>query len=218
MHRKLILIRHGQSIRNAGDTVQGSDPDPANALSEKGISQAYALGCMLARQGIVPAGVWSSPLIRARQTCDIALGVMGCVLPVQEDPRLGEMCKGLKGLPGGMEGRPRHEAKTPEYREQFRRGGWDFRHGSLESGGETARETGTRFLAAIHAAADVLQDDTVGLVFTHGQVSRFGLGAALGFPDLEQLSADYRLDNCESLIVGRDMERQWEYLGRLAAF
>jgi broad specificity phosphatase PhoE len=214
---KLILIRHGQSIRNAGDTVQGSDPDPANILSEKGKEQAYALGDLMVRRGITPASVWSSPLPRARQTCDIVLGVMRCNLPVNEDPRLQEMCKGLRGLPGGLEGRKRQEAKTAEYREQYRRFGWDFRHGSRESGGETAREAGLRFLAIMHMIADGLAGNATGFVFAHGQVIRYGIGAAFGFTDIKSLDANYRLNNCESLIVGRSAIKQWQLMGRMAA-
>ncbi len=214
---KLILIRHGQSINNTGETVQGSDPDPANVLSDRGRQQAYMLGHVLVGGGIAFAGVWTSPLVRARQTCDLALSVVGSDLPVRGDPRLREMCKGLRGLPGGMEGRRRNEVKTPEYRAQYKQGGWDFRHGSLESGGETARETGTRFLAAMNDAADSLADDETGLVFAHGQAIRFGLGAALGFPDIQKLDAECRLDNCEGFLTACNAENQWQFLGRLAA-
>jgi|GEM_PF-1064902 len=215
--KKLLLIRHGRSIRNAGETVQGSDPDPANTLNYKGKLQALALGRMLAEQDILPAKVWSSPLVRARETCDITLKAMSCVSPVHEDPRLREMCKGLRGLPGGMEGRRRDEVKTPEYREQYRRDGWDFRHGSLESGGETAREVGARYLSAMHDITDELEDGTTGFVFAHGQSSRYGLGAALGFPDIQQIDANYKLGNGEYLAIARTTDMGWQFLGRVAA-
>jgi broad specificity phosphatase PhoE len=213
---KLMLIRHGQSINNAGETVQGSDPDPGNVLSEKGIRQALALGDMLLSQHITPAGVWSSPLVRARQTCDIVLKIMGCDLPVQEDLRLSEMCKGRRGLPGGLEGRNRNEVKTPAYRQGFKDQGWHFRHGSLESGGETAKEAGERFFGAMEDIADGLPDDQTGLVFAHGQASRFGAGVALGFPPMDEMDATYRLANCEGLVMARDAG-QWQFLGRIAA-
>lgn len=213
----LVLIRHGQSVRNAGDTVQGSDPDPANTLNEKGREQADDLGHFFARRGIRPAVVWSSPLVRARETADITLRIMGCNLPVNEDLRLREICKGARGLPGGLEGRSREDAKPQAYREEYLRLGWDFRHGSLESGGETAREVGWRFLAVIDMIADALTDDATGLVFTHGQASRYGLGAALGFPDLKEIDAKYKLGNCESLVVSRSPQKQWQFVERMAA-
>jgi broad specificity phosphatase PhoE len=215
--KKLLLIRHGQSIRNAGETVQGSDSDPANTLSEKGRRQALALGRMLARQGILPAEVWSSPLVRARETGDIVLKAMSCSLPVHEDDRLREMCKGLNGLPGGLEGRRRDEVKTPEYREGYTQDGWDFRHGSLESGGETARETGMRYLSVMDDIADSLEDGATAFVFGHGQGNRYGVGAALGFPDIQRIDAMYKLGNCERLSITRTAAMQWQSVERMTA-
>lgn len=212
---KLILVRHGQSVNNAGDTVQGSDPDPANTLSPKGREQAYKYGKLLVGRGIVPAGVWSSPLPRARETCDIVLRVMKCDLPVKEDPRLREICKGRRGLRGGLEGRKRDEAKPPAYRQQYLQFGWDFRHGSMESHGETAREAGRRFLAAMNMIADKLPSSAIGLVFAHGQAIRFGVGAGLGFPDIKWLDATYKLGNCDSLFATRSARRQWRVTDRL---
>lgn len=214
---KLILIRHGQSVHNAGDTVQGSDPDPTNILSTVGKDQSFTFGHVLAQRRIAPACLWSSPLPRARQTGRIVAKAMKCRLPIQEDPRLREICKGSRGLPGGLEGRRRDEAKTPAYREQYQRLGWDFRHGSLESGGETAREAGRRFLTVLNMIADGLADNATGLVFAHGQVIRYGIGAAWGFPDLKKIDASFRLGNCESLIVVRSPQRIWRLVGRMAS-
>lgn len=197
--------------------VQGSDPDPANVLSTLGKRQARTLGRALLMDGVVPASAWSSPLPRARETRDITLKVMGCRLPVRNDPRLVEMCKGLRGLPGGMEGRRTDEVKTPAYREAYKRGGWDFRHGSVESKGETARETGRRVLTAMNDFADHLEADATGLVFMHGQAARYGVGGALGWPDIQQVDTDYRLGNCEGLIVNRNARKRWEFVGRMAA-
>lgn len=163
----------------------------------------------------MPALVWSSPLPRARQTCDITLDVMGCGLPVHNDIRLAEMCKGLKDLPGGMEGRLRELVETPEYWEQYRRGGWDFRHGSKESKGETAREVGVRVLAAMNEVADGLEEDATAFVFTHGQAARFGLGGALDWPDIRHINREYKMDNCEGLIMSRNPKKRWEFVGRL---
>ena len=120
-------------------------------------------------------------------------------------------------MPGGLEGCKSTEVKTPAYREAYRRLGWDFRHGSLESGGETAREAGLRFLAAMNMIADRMAGGATGLVFGHGQAIRYGLGAALGFPDIKEWDAKYRLDNCETLIARRSTKRQWQIVGRIAA-
>jgi probable phosphoglycerate mutase len=212
---ELILIRHGRSRGNANKgVIQGSGPDPANTLDSAGEGQAQKLGRTLAAARIIPDGVWSSPLKRARQTCDIALAVVGCDLPVTEDERLREMCKGLEDLPGGMEGRRREEVETPAYWQQYKEQGWDFRHGSRESKGETAREVGARVLDAINDIADNL-DGGRGLVFTHGQAIRFGVGAALHWPDIDLVNAEYLLGNCEGIIMNRDAGL-WQVAGRIA--
>jgi broad specificity phosphatase PhoE len=211
---ELILLRHGRSKNNENGTTQGSDPDPANTLDELGEHQADRLGQILEDRGVSPAGAWSSPLPRARQTCDRVLGVMGCDVLVVEDPRLVEMCKGRKGLPGGLEGRSHDEVKTPAYRQAFKEQGWKFRHGSLESGGETAEEVGRRVLSAMNDYADQLGTGETGLVFGHGQANRFGVGAALGWPDFQWLATECRLGNCEGLIMDRTAGL-WRFTGRV---
>lgn len=213
---ELILIRHGRSRGNANKgIIQGSGPDPANTLDDKGEKQALQLGNAMAESRISPKGVWSSPLARARQTCDIALGVIGCGLPVIEDDRLREMCKGLEDLPGGMEGRRREDVETSAYWRQYKKQGWDFRHGSLESQGETAREVGSRALAAMNDIAEHLDTGETGLVFTHGQAIRFGVGAALGWPDIQQVNTEFMLGNCEGIVVHHNAG-SWQVAGRIA--
>jgi broad specificity phosphatase PhoE len=215
---ELFLLRHGRSRYNANrGIVQGSGPDPANTLDDVGERQARRLGRTLKHYGISPAGVWTSPLIRAAQTCEIALGVMGCTLTPTEDDRLREMCKGLEGLPGGMEGRRREEVETPEYWRQFKEQGWQFRHGSLESKGETAEEVGSLAFSAMNDIADQLSGGAIGLVFAHGQRIRYGVGAALGWPDIEYVNREYMLGNCEGIVMRRnDDDRSWRVAGRLA--
>lgn len=213
---ELILIRHGRSRGNANTgIIQGSGPDPTNTLDDKGEGQARRLGDVLAESGIYPQSVWSSPLIRARQTCDIALELIGHTLPVQEDDRLREMCKGLEDLPGGMEGRRREDVETPAYWQQYKEQGWDFRHGSVESRGETAREVGLRALAAMNTIAERLDAGETGLVFTHGQAIRFGVGAALGWPDIQQVNTEYMLGNCEGIVMDHNAGL-WQVAGRIA--
>jgi broad specificity phosphatase PhoE len=142
---------------------------------------------------------------------------MSCNLPVAEDDRLREMCKGLEGLPGGMEGRLRVDVETPDYRQQYKKHGWKFRHGSLESQGETAEEVGIRTLAAMNDIADHLGSDAMGLVFTHGQAIRFGVGAALGWPDIQQVNTEYMLGNCEGIVLNRNAgDMSWQVAGRIA--
>ncbi len=222
---ELALLRHGQSKGNANHgIVQGSGPDPANTLDATGEFQAAQQAGALLGLGILATGIWSSPLPRARQTCQISTDLMGGNLAAEVDVRLSEMCKGLAGLEGGMEGRPREEVETEEYWRQFSAGGWTFRHGSLASGGQTAQEVGACMLNAINDIADGLfrlppgtlpGRRPVGLVYSHGQSIRYGIGAALGWPDIRFINREYRLGNCHGIIMRRSRNRHWSVADRI---
>lgn len=62
---KLHFLRHA-------DAVAGSD-DAARALSKKGIEQCRWLGAFCKQAGLVFDAVYSSPLVRARQTAERVL-------------------------------------------------------------------------------------------------------------------------------------------------
>ena len=66
----LILLRHGRSTSNASGTLAGRQP---TELDEAGRAQAAAVGRRLAEAAIPFAAVVSSPLIRCRQTLELAL-------------------------------------------------------------------------------------------------------------------------------------------------
>lgn len=93
---QLLLIRHGQSTWNAEGRIQGWADPP---LDDVGREQAQKLARRLAdeKHGIV--AVYSSPLLRARQTAEEIAQTLG--LPVQTDDRLKENGVGeFTGLTG----------------------------------------------------------------------------------------------------------------------
>ena len=90
---KLILVRHGETERNAGARLQGGKSDLP--LNEKGRNQARYLG--LALKGEKLEAIYSSPLKRALETAEAisAHHPMG----VQSDPALAEIDMGaIDGL------------------------------------------------------------------------------------------------------------------------
>src|SRR4051812_29793983 len=135
---EIILLRHGRSKGNANKgIIQGSGPEPENTLDATGREQSHAAALRLRAAGIVPALFFASPLPRARQTCEIVRDDMGFGhMTIHLEDNLREMCKGLKGLPGGMEGRKREDVETDQYWADFKRYGRKYRHGSPESKGE----------------------------------------------------------------------------------
>ena len=81
----LYIIRHGQTVKNRSDRLQGRADDP---LNEQGIAQSEAVGKWFEEQGIRFDVIYSSPLSRAIDTAKIAAGED---IPVVLDDRLIEM-------------------------------------------------------------------------------------------------------------------------------
>ena len=82
----LWLVRHGQTDWNLAGRWQGQSPQ-APGLNEAGRAQALALRSQLAGKQV--AAIYSSDLLRARQTAELLAEPLG--LPVNLDPRLREM-------------------------------------------------------------------------------------------------------------------------------
>ncbi|MCI0547415.1 MAG: histidine phosphatase family protein [Candidatus Rokubacteria bacterium] len=78
--RRLLLARHGQSVSNAVRRFQGAHDVP---LSELGEAQARALGTALRRRRL--ARVYTSPLLRARHTAELAVAELAVpVVPLAD--------------------------------------------------------------------------------------------------------------------------------------
>lgn len=90
----LILIRHGETAWNETKRFQGVSDIPLNS---KGMAQAQALARSLEKERL--AAIYTSPLIRARQTAACLARHHSCPLVVVDD--LKELNQGrLEGLTG----------------------------------------------------------------------------------------------------------------------
>lgn len=78
------MIRHGESTGNV-EKIISHDKD-AFPLTEKGVKQAQIVGEEL--KGIEIEKIYSSPILRARQTAEIISKVVGCKVVVEE--KIGE--------------------------------------------------------------------------------------------------------------------------------
>lgn len=92
---EILLVRHGESVGNAEDRMQGSSDFP---LSERGRAQARALGAFLAERGLLWDRHYASPLSRARETAAIVAETSGGSR-AEPEPALAELHAGaLEGL------------------------------------------------------------------------------------------------------------------------
>ena len=163
----LILLRHGRTTSNASGTLAGHQP---TELDEAGRAQALAAGQRLAAAQVPLATVVSSPLIRCRQTLELALPG---VLPELEE-RLIEC-----GY-GDWEGQPLKQlAKLPLWQVvQLHPSAARF------PGGESLAEVAARAVAAVRdwdARVTAAQGaDAVWLACSHGDVIKSIVADALG--------------------------------------
>ncbi|MFL5823706.1 MAG: histidine phosphatase family protein [Solirubrobacteraceae bacterium] len=119
----VLLARHGQTDDNRPPLrFQGWTDTP---LNDQGRRQAHELAAQLEGQGIV--SIWSSDLIRARETADVVAARLG--LEVRPDSRLRE------GYRGRWEGHLFNEIarEEPELFGEWERAGADWRFPDGES-------------------------------------------------------------------------------------
>lgn len=162
---RLVLVRHGASTWNDEHRIQGQLDPP---LGHTGRDQARRLAERF--QGTRPAAIYSSDLVRSRETADAVAEVVGCtaiLMPALREIALGE-----------WEGLTREDLmeRYPALWERWIADpDWD-----LVPGGERAADFERRVRGALeeiqsrHPHGDVL-------VFTHGGVIQVALGETLGW-------------------------------------
>lgn len=160
--RGVYLARHGQTAYNLEGRFQGQQPVP---LDEKGRTQAVELAERAAEHGF--ATLWSSTLLRARETAEVVAARIG--LEPREDARL------METNAGDWTDRPFGEvqAQAPELFAKFVAGDPSFAF----PGGESFAQQEVR----VGAALDEVEQGTLpALVVCHGMVIRAALSVRAG--------------------------------------
>ena len=189
---RILLARHGETQWNVEGRCQGQGYDIP--LSEAGRDQALALGRRLAAQPIRRAV--ASPLLRARQTAELALGERAGGLTF--DGRFMEISHGQ------WEGLTQDEIRAafPDLQRAWRETPEQVRL----PGGESLRDVDARAWPAFLEACAGLAAEEAGLIVTHDAVNRALLCRVLGLP-LSRVWAFRQASACLNLLEGPDPER-----------
>ena len=165
------LIRHGESVSNVEERVQGqADVD----LSELGRRQAARVAARSrelvasAPGNDAPWEIWSSPLKRARHTAEMIAAAVG--LPLHIEERLCELHAGI------FQGHLWADLETqfPEAIAQWRSGDVDYQI----PGGESRAQLAARGHEALQSLA--ARNVSGMIVVAHGGVLTAALGSLLG--------------------------------------
>jgi probable phosphoglycerate mutase len=160
----VYLARHGQTAYNLERRFQGHLPVP---LDETGAAQAAELADRVATYGF--AALWTSPLLRARETADVVARRIG--LEPREDARLVETDAGDWTDRSFAD----VQMEAPELFAAFVAGDPAFAF----PGGESFAEQEDRVAAAL---ADIERGELPALVVCHGMVIRAAFARRAGRP------------------------------------
>lgn len=188
---RILLARHGETLWNVQGRYQGQTFDIP--LSDVGRAQALALGKRLAGLPILRAV--ASPLLRARQTAELALGDRAALLI--QDPRLVEISH------GDWEGRLASEiqAEQPDLRRAWR----ETPHRVRLPGGESFQDVTDRAWPAFREACHGAGPEDIVILVTHDGVNRALLCRILGL-DLSRVWAFRQAATCLNLLEGLDVD------------
>jgi probable phosphoglycerate mutase len=185
----ILMARHGETDWNRDSRFQGHAD---TTLNDAGREQARALGERLADDGIV--AIYTSPLLRARETAGIVAARLG--LEVEALDALREVDV------GSWSGLTRAEVEE-RFPDGFRR--WlEFDHGWDD--GESYDELGLRVLAALADLAGLHPGERV-LVVSHGGPMRAALAAAAEVAYADARRGAKPVGNCEVAVFRFEDER-----------
>jgi len=159
---RLLLVRHGETEWNSDVIYRGR---AEVALSETGRLQAERLGARLAAERVT--ALYSSPLIRAKETAEAVARHTGCAVQVLED--LNDLdCGEWQGLSD-----PEVKARYPEERRLW----LSAPHLVTLPGGESLADVSARVCRVLEVA---LRHDGVVVLVSHRVVHKVAICSLLG--------------------------------------
>jgi len=189
---RIILARHAETDWNVEGRYQGRTFDIP--LSAPGRAQALALGARLSQISL--NRVLASPLLRARQTAEVALGDRCKILQIDED--LMEIAHGT------WEGRLDTEIQNEDAK--LRQAWRETPHLVTLPGGESFQDVVDRAWPAFCRACEGLEEEDTALIVSHDGVNRALLCRVFGLP-LARVWSFRQAPTCLNLLEGPDPER-----------
>jgi len=169
---RMILLRHGQTELSVERRYSGhGDPELTGVGQEQAAAAARALAARLAKEGVAPAAVLSSPLRRARQTAAAVAEATGADLLVRDAL--------IETDFGGWEGLSFAEARE---RDPELHGRWLGSADVEPPGGESFRSVGERIEAERRRIVEDFPGSTV-IVVSHVTPIKMLIRDALGAGD-----------------------------------
>ncbi|WP_433242126.1 histidine phosphatase family protein [Streptosporangium sp. CA-135522] len=188
MSRRIVCLRHGQTLWNVEHRFQGHSDIP---LDETGMAQATRAASLLA--ALRPSMIVSSDLQRALDTASALGRLTGLDVTVDKD---------LRERGGGeWEGLTREEISANWPREFV---AWEA------PGGEQVTDVAERVSSSIRRWAAELDPDGLLVVASHGAAIRLGIAKLMGLPE-ELWPALGGLGNC-SWSVLEEGRKGWRLL------
>lgn len=189
MGTAMYFVRHGESTANTTRVIANRTTDYA-PLTEKGRQQARELLNTLQSQGGITA-IYTSPLMRAKETAEILAAGLGADLHVADALR--EPCCGMLEGRGDEEAWRHHATQEEE---------WQCgNHAYRIPGGESFRDVEKRFRPFIEKITSEAEE-TAGntLIVSHGSILMNMLPRAFSNIDPDFARAN-PLGNCDVIIA-----------------
>jgi broad specificity phosphatase PhoE len=195
--KRLILLRHGESVGNVDKAVYQTIPDHRLGLSAVGQEQALKAGDAIARLvGGGRVGVFVSPFLRTQQTCAHVLSRLNPdqVAWVRQDPRLREQ-------EWGNFQRTRESAKILGERERV--GRFYYRFPTGESGADVYDRVSSFFVALFRQFDGPVAPPETILIVSHGLMMRFFCMYYFRW-SVDTFDTVWNPDNCDLWVLGKD--------------
>eukprot|EP00667_Euglena_gracilis_P005953 EG_transcript_5998 len=202
--RRIILLRHGESIGNLDKDVYETVPDNRLWLSDQGHDQALEAGAKIKQLiGGASVGIFVSPFLRTQQTCAIILSKLDPkqVMWVRQDPRLREQEWGNFQI-------TRDSSKILQERDSV--GRFYYRFPTGESGADVYDRVSSFFVSLFRQFDGPARPPENIVIVSHGLMMRFFCMRYFRWA-VDTFDTVWNPDNCELWVLVKDDRGRYSF-------